>query len=563
MSTQPDSTNTTTESSAAPVDAAAIADALLRISAPGQVIELRALEASLGKRQPGTLSGYFNDPQRLAHEVGRITSAKGIYFTLNPLNPALLARAENRIKYASRGESAADGDVTARRRMLVDLDPVRPSGVSATDAEHEAALAKAFAIVAAMCALGWPEPIIADSGNGAHLLYWIDLPAVDDGLIERCLAAFAKQFNDKAVTIDLKVFNPARICRLYGTWARKGDNTVERPHRCSRIVKAPAELQVVERSKLEEFAGPKPVAEPKTTGKKRSSRSGAPFDLTAWIQLHNLPVDGPSPWKDKDGVEGVRWVFDVCPFNSAHTNKSAFIIQFENGAISAGCHHSGCADKDWHALRDLVEPGWRAPQYVATSSGLFWKRDTNNGVVYVPLTNFTARIVADVARDDGVETAHVFAIEAMLHRRRHSFDVPAIARGCRNAFSVPHGLTTDNARRWKSDHHWSPNRLRHNAATFLRKEFGIEVARVVLGHTSAGTTEIYAEIDQTKAAEVMAQVGYAVEVKKSAAPRPEWASAFGPLERLEPSCSEAGVVCLCRERLPLTAKVSAIPVGLL
>jgi len=54
---------------------------------------------------------------------------------------------------------------------------------------------------------------------------------------------------------------------------------------------------------------------------------------------------------------------------------------------------------------------------------------------------------------------------------------------------------------------WGPNRLRHNAATFLRKEFGLEAARVILGHTSAAVTEVYAELDRTKAAEIMVQVG--------------------------------------------------------
>ncbi len=54
---------------------------------------------------------------------------------------------------------------------------------------------------------------------------------------------------------------------------------------------------------------------------------------------------------------------------------------------------------------------------------------------------------------------------------------------------------------------WSPNQLRHNAATMLRKYFGIEAARVVLGHTSAAVTEIYAEVDERKAAEIMGQVG--------------------------------------------------------
>lgn len=54
---------------------------------------------------------------------------------------------------------------------------------------------------------------------------------------------------------------------------------------------------------------------------------------------------------------------------------------------------------------------------------------------------------------------------------------------------------------------WGPNRLRHNAATFLRKEFGLEAARVILGHTSAAVTEIYAEMDRKRAAEIMGVVG--------------------------------------------------------
>ena len=54
---------------------------------------------------------------------------------------------------------------------------------------------------------------------------------------------------------------------------------------------------------------------------------------------------------------------------------------------------------------------------------------------------------------------------------------------------------------------WSPNRLRHNAATFLRKEYGIEEARVILGHRSAQVTEVYAELDRSKAADIMGEVG--------------------------------------------------------
>ena len=54
---------------------------------------------------------------------------------------------------------------------------------------------------------------------------------------------------------------------------------------------------------------------------------------------------------------------------------------------------------------------------------------------------------------------------------------------------------------------WSPNQLRHNAATRLRKEFGLEAARTVLGHRTPVVTEIYAEIDQSKAADIMRRIG--------------------------------------------------------
>lgn len=54
---------------------------------------------------------------------------------------------------------------------------------------------------------------------------------------------------------------------------------------------------------------------------------------------------------------------------------------------------------------------------------------------------------------------------------------------------------------------WHPHQLRHNAATRLRREFGIEAARVILGHRSSVVTEVYAEIDRSKAIDIMARVG--------------------------------------------------------
>ena len=65
----------------------------------------------------------------------------------------------------------------------------------------------------------------------------------------------------------------------------------------------------------------------------------------------------------------------------------------------------------------------------------------------------------------------------------------------------------EELQRWQSSHRWSPNQLRHAAATEIRRQFGLEAAQVTLGHSNANVTQIYAERDLSKAAEIMRQVG--------------------------------------------------------
>lgn len=60
---------------------------------------------------------------------------------------------------------------------------------------------------------------------------------------------------------------------------------------------------------------------------------------------------------------------------------------------------------------------------------------------------------------------------------------------------------------WRDAHRFHPNQLRHNAATFLRKTYGIEAAQVILGHRTLSVTEIYAEKNVAAAQRIMAEVG--------------------------------------------------------
>jgi len=317
----------------------------------GGVVEVRALADGV------THSGYFDDYESLARAVEALDadpSVAGIYVTLNTVNPALLARRANRIKMrlSRKDATTADADIIRRRWFPVDIDPVRPSGVSSTDEEHTAALVAAERIAAYLAEQGFPDPVRADSGNGAHLLYRVDLPNDEAAteVVKGALATLDALFSNEAVTVDTANHNAARIWKLYGTCSRKGDNTPERPHRRARLLAVPDEIRMMPREYLQHLAGLLPREEPHV--RKKTNGSGPGIDLAAWLLDHGITVGSTRPYQG-----GTLYVLENCPFSSAHRD-GAFVIQFANGAIFAGCHHQSCGGgtQRWPELREMYEP---------------------------------------------------------------------------------------------------------------------------------------------------------------------------------------------------------------
>jgi integrase len=83
----------------------------------------------------------------------------------------------------------------------------------------------------------------------------------------------------------------------------------------------------------------------------------------------------------------------------------------------------------------------------------------------------------------------------------------AIWRACDRAFPPPGKLEAKELKKWRKANRWSPNQLRHRAATEIRRLYGLEAAQVTLGHAYADVTQIYAERDHTLAANIMREVG--------------------------------------------------------
>ena len=257
-------------------------NALRLLFRPGDTFEVRALGATVpGWRTPHTEAGYFNydSIEDVPEAISALAMYSGVYATINPVAPALLARANKRLTAAQRGAATSDGDILRRQWLFLDVDPDRPSGISATQAEKDYAHTVATGLRNTLAARGWPEPIEVDSGNGFYLLYRVDLPADDGGLVHRILKSCASMADTDTVHIDTAVANAARIVRIPGTWNRKGDNLPDRPHRKAAIINAPFPLVPVSQDLLETLAGPKVTPPKKVHTIKQDIPGNKPGDI--------------------------------------------------------------------------------------------------------------------------------------------------------------------------------------------------------------------------------------------------------------------------------------------
>ncbi|UCC31261.1 MAG: DUF3987 domain-containing protein, partial [Phycisphaerales bacterium] len=346
---------------------------------PRGVFEIRAPNCRERRdaRYAFTCSGYFTtDTIGVAvagiRELDRSAIAPGIYVTMNPVVPALLARAANRIKSRAR-ETTQDKDILRRHWLLIDVDPVRPTGVSATDAELALALERGRTVADYLASVGWPAPILAMSGNGCHLLYRIDLPADDDGLLKVVLTVLAERFSDATVTVDRSVHNPARIVKVIGTVSRKGDDLrdvaglEDRPHRRSEFIDVPERIAVVAETHLWNVANASdnPDGATRTDTGSAATNEGddgvegfdcTPVGVRAWLEARGVTVKGERRNGDK-----ILLLLERCPINPeiVSTGGSDIAVMVGDDGKLAYCnkHNRGQA-YTWHDLRRVLDPDY-------------------------------------------------------------------------------------------------------------------------------------------------------------------------------------------------------------
>ncbi len=312
---------------------------------PDEIIEIRSIDPK------PVISGYFRaDSPRIETELAKYPN-RTFYQTMNRVKDACYARGQHERLVERPKETTSDNDIVGYQWLLIDADPVRPSGVSSSSAEKEAARRVAGMTMKKLMAMGFSEPVVGDSGNGYHLLFRIHAGLEERQTLADFLTVLDMWFSTEAVKIDTAVFNPARITKLYGTVAAKGANTPERPHRQSKIIRYPEKIEETSMVLVRNIAAElqqKAVPMENASAKRGSS---ATFDLEKFLQEHAVRT------MNKVAISsGIKYPLAECPFDSTHKNGDAAVFAYSNGSFGFHCFHNSCSSYHWHEFREKIDP---------------------------------------------------------------------------------------------------------------------------------------------------------------------------------------------------------------
>ena len=195
-----------------------------------ELVEIRILDP----KAKSTYSGYFTDIEKLLEAIKPFDQC-AIYFTLNEIEYACYSREQHDRMVKKPKSTTSDREIVSRKWCLIDIDCEKPSDTNSTDSEKELAKKVVNNVYKYLMDEGFEKPIVCDSGNGYHLLYRMEMESNEgnDIIMKKFLATLDMFFSTEKVKIDTSTFNASRICKLYGTFSRKGSDTTDRPQRLS------------------------------------------------------------------------------------------------------------------------------------------------------------------------------------------------------------------------------------------------------------------------------------------------------------------------------------------
>lgn len=312
----------------------------------GEITEIR----SFGGKS--NFSGYYKDVENAIRDIEYLESKQDlqVYFIINAIKDDCYGRVQ-RERLVSNAKTTSDSEIIGRKWLMVDLDPKRTAGISSSDEELELARKKANDVFKFLRNNGFNDPVVCMSGNGYHLMYpcRIAVSEETDKLVERFINALAMLFTDDKVDVDKQCKNKARLSKVYGTIAKKGSNSPERPWRTSRIIKVPDEIKPNDIEYIKKIADLYP--EDKPTPSSDNNWGQGNFDVEAFLNKHGIAYK-----KESYGGDGIKYILDHCVFNEQHRGKDACIFQRNNGGLAYVCLHNSCSHYTWKDFRMKFEP---------------------------------------------------------------------------------------------------------------------------------------------------------------------------------------------------------------
>lgn len=312
----------------------------------GEVTEVRSFGGA-------SFSGYYKNVENAIRDIEVLEGKpdQQIYFIINAIRDDCYGRAQMEKMVFKPKNTTNDEEIVGRKWIMIDLDPKRVSGTNSSNQELEYAHRKAIEVYRFLKSNGFYDPVVCLSGNGYHLMYRcrIGVCKETDDLIARFLNALAMLFSDEHVDVDKTCKNRARLSKLYGTTAKKGANSADRPWRTSKILKVPDEIKANDIEYIKKIADLFPEDKPQPSidngwGKEK-------FDVETFLNKHNIAYKKET-YKDF----GTKYLLEHCVFNENHRGKDACVFQASNGALSYVCLHNSCSTYGWKDFRMKFEP---------------------------------------------------------------------------------------------------------------------------------------------------------------------------------------------------------------
>lgn len=310
-----------------------------------ELVEVRIVDNAYKR----TYSGYFTDVNTLLNEIRKYDNCN-IYFTLNAINPACYDREQHDRIVTKPKSTTSDNDIVGRDWILIDIDTKKPSDTNSTDEEKEMAKEVVNNVFKFLRDEGFEKPVVCDSGNGFHLLYKIAMKNSNENttICKEFLQVLDMLFSNPNVEIDCTTHNASRVCKLYGTFSRKGSNAKKRPQRESKILRIPDEIKITPNEYFAKVAAMLPKPEQPS---KSNYYSNEKFDLEAFLNKHHIAVRNIVRTSSF-----TKYILEECPFNSSHRAPDSAIFEMSNGGLGFKCLHSSCSQYTWKDFRLKFEP---------------------------------------------------------------------------------------------------------------------------------------------------------------------------------------------------------------